>query len=269
MLRRLDFCPPNSLSGLVALWVAAVVLVAVPASAETPEARGLSIAKKVDAAADGFGNERSASEMVLINAQGDKVTRKMHSQSLEVKGDGDRSVITFDWPADVKGTRMLTHAHKTGNDDQWLFLPAYNKVKRISSRNKSGSFMGSEFAYEDISAQELDKFTYKWLRDEKIAGRDCWVLERIPTYKSGYSKQVSWIDQGYLNAVKVDYYDRKGELLKTSTMKGYTKYGTWWRWGRIDIINHQTRKRSTLTISDRKLGEGVDETDFEKRNLGE
>ncbi len=254
------------------LWsvvVTLVVLAPMAAVAQSAEEKGLEIAKKTDAANEGFGDERSTSEMVLINAQGDKVVRKMNMVTMEKKGDGDRSLITFEWPADVKGTRMLTWSHKEGNDDQWLFLPAFNKIKRISSRNRSGSFMGSEFAYEDISSQEIEKFTYKWLRDEKVGGRDCWVLERVPTYKSGYSKQITWIDKGYNGAVKIDYYDRKGELLKTSTMSGYQKFGTFWRVGTIEVVNHQTRKRSVLTISDRKLGAGVDESDFEKRNLSE
>ena len=105
---------------------------------ETPETKGLRIATKADAVNAGFKGEASEMVMILTNAHGDKTTRKMSSKTLEGTDDGDRSIITFIWPADVKGTKMLTWTHKVGNDDQWLYLPSLKRVKRISSRNKSG-----------------------------------------------------------------------------------------------------------------------------------
>ncbi len=75
--------------------------------------------------------------------------------------DGDKSLFVFDEPRDVQGTAFLIHAHREDADDQWLYLPALKRVKRISSANRSGSFMGSEFAYEDMTAQEVEKFTYR------------------------------------------------------------------------------------------------------------
>ncbi len=230
---------------------------------------GLDIMTRADKANAGFKDESSDSELILINAHGDRVVRKTAMRILEQSGDGDRSIITFLWPADVKGTKMLTWAHKTKNDDQWLYLPAFNKVKRISSRSRSGSFMGSEFAYEDLGSQEIEKFTYKLVKEEKVAGRDCWVIERVPTYKSGYSRQLVWMDKGYMNAVKIEYYDRKAELLKTSEISGYAKHGKFWRFAQIEIKNHQTQKRSILKISNRKVGMGVDASDFEKRALSD
>lgn len=232
------------------------------------QAKGLEIARKVDKANEGFEGESSTMEMVLINAHGDKTTRKMRSIVTETDNDGDKSRIEFQWPADVKGTRMLTWTHKKGNDDQWLYLPALKRVKRITSRNKSGSFMGSEFAYEDLGSQEVEKFKHDFLGDAKIDGRDCWKMQRIPVdKKSGYSKQVLWIDKGYMNAVKIEYYDRKGELLKTAEFKGFKKYGKYWRVGRIEMLNHQTRKRSILDWKERKLGVDIDEDDFDSDEL--
>jgi len=90
--------------------------------------------------------------------------------------------------------KYLTHALTP--DDQWLYLPALKRLKRISSRKKSGPFMGSEFAYEDMSSQEVEKYRYKWLRDETVEGRDAYVVERRPTYEySGYTRQIVWIDK--------------------------------------------------------------------------
>ena len=111
--------------------------------------KGLEIMTKADKANSGFLGETSEMHMTLINAHGDKVERKMNSKITETESDGDKSIFTFQWPADVKGTKMLTWTHKKGNDDQWLYLPALKRVKRITSRNKTGSFMGSEFSYEE------------------------------------------------------------------------------------------------------------------------
>ena len=140
----------------------------------------------------------------------------MKNKTLEGTTDGDKSLIIFEKPRDVKGTATLTFTHKEGSDDQWLYLPAIKRVKRISSNNKSGPFMGSEFAYEDLSSQEVEKYNYKHLRDETFDGKDCYVVERIPMDKySGYTKQVAWIDKAEYRALKIDFYDRKKSLLKT------------------------------------------------------
>jgi len=241
------------------------------AFADAAADKGLEIARKVDKANAGFEGEESTMEMLLINAHGDETKRKMRSVILEGADDGDKSRIEFDWPADVKGTRMLTWTHKRGDDDQWLYLPAIKRVKRISARNKSGSFMGSEFSYEDLGSQEVEKFTYKFMADEKDAqGRPVWKIERVPVDpRSGYSKQVLWIDKGYMNPVRTEYYDRKGELLKTAVFSDYKKFGSVYRAAKIEMKNVQTRKVSVLSWRKRKLGVDVDTYLFESDELSE
>ncbi|MCP5047439.1 MAG: outer membrane lipoprotein-sorting protein [bacterium] len=238
--------------------------------AETPEEKGLRIAIENETANNGFQGEFQETEMVLVNAQGDKTVRKMTSKTKETKKDGDMSIITFLWPADVKGTRMLTHTHKKRDDDQWLFLPSLKRVKRISSRNKSGAFMGSEFSYEDLGSQEVEKFSHKWLKDVTLDGRDCWLIEQIPTSKkSGYSKQILWTDKEYRQPVKIEYYDRKGELLKVSVFNGYKKLDNWWRVHEIKMDNVQTRKSSLIKWKVRELKPKYPADDFESESLSE
>jgi hypothetical protein len=153
--------------------------------------------------------------MTLTNRKGETSTRQIRIRTLEVPGDGDKSMSIFDEPADVKGTAMLTYSHGLEPDDQWLYLPAIKRVKRISSRNKSGPFMGSEFAFEDIGSQEVEKYSYQWLRDEACGEWQCHVLERTPAYEfSGYSRQIVWLDTQAYRMLKVEFYDRKNELLK-------------------------------------------------------
>ncbi len=146
--------------------------------------------------------------MILKNKHGQQSARKIRVRTLEVEGDGDKSLTIFDNPRDVKGTAFLTFSHKQGDDDQWLYLPALKRVKRISARNKSGSFVGSEFAYEDISSREVAKYTYRWIRNEVYAGQACFVIERYPVDKknSGYKRQVVWTD----SVLRTDQPDRTG-----------------------------------------------------------
>ncbi len=247
----------------------ALALLSLPitAVAETPEAKGLAIATKIDKANEGFKTDKSDLQMDLINAHGDIVKRKMTIHTIEGE-KGDRSIAAFSWPADVNGTKLLTWTHKNDSDDQWLYLPAIKRIKRISARNKSGSFMGSEFAYEDLAGQEVEKFTYKFLREEELNGRKVWVSERYPTDKrSGYARQITWSDKEYMGPLKIEYYDRKNELLKTGVFSDYKKFGKFWRWSKIDVTNHQTKKRSVLEWKDRKLGEELDPEDFESDAL--
>ncbi len=239
-------------------------------TAETPEEKGFAIVQEADNRDTGFKDSTANMLMTLRNRHGQESIRKIRVRSLEVKGAGDKSLSIFDNPRDVKWTAFLTFSHKKGDDDQWLYLPALKRVKRISSRNKSGSFMGSEFAYEDISSQEVEKYTYKWIRDEVYEGHECYVIERYPVDKknSGYTRQVSWIDKTEYRTFKADYYDRKKSLLKTLTFEGYQKYnGRFWRPDKMNMVNHQNGKSTRLEFSNYKFGMGLKDRDFNKNSL--
>lgn len=242
----------------------------IAALAATPEERGLEIAKEADRRNAGFKDSTVRMIMTLKNRHGQESIRKIRVKTLEVEGDGDKSMSIFDTPRDVKGTTFLTYTHKSGDDDQWLYLPALKRVKRISSRNKSGSFMGSEFSYEDIASQEVEKYTYKWVRDESLDGRDHFVLEYYPVDKknSGYTRQVSWIDKDEYRIWKVEYFDRKNSHLKTLTISGHKQYmNRFWRAGTMHMVNHQNGKSTQLKFEDYKFSTGLKEKDFNKNSL--
>ena len=191
------------------------------AVAETPEQKGLAISVEADRRDSGWDDSEAQMVMTLRNRQGQQSIRQVRVKNKEVDGDGDKGLSIFDQPRDVKGTAVLTWSHSLKPDDQWIFLPALKRVKRISSKNKSGPFMGSEFAYEDIASQEVDKYQHVYLRDEKANGLDCYVVERRPKYKySGYTRQHIWIDKQHYRPQKIDYYDRKNALLKTPDIQG-------------------------------------------------
>jgi len=247
----------------------ALLFGSVAAQAETAEEKGLAIAKEANKRTKNFGDYKADMEMILKNRNGDVSTRYIRIMGLEVANDGDKSLSIFDEPADVKGTAMLTYSHKTESDDQWLYLPALKRVKRISSRNKSGPFMGSEFAYEDIGSQEVEKYTYKYVRDEVFDGVDCFVNERDPVDKySGYTRQLVWLSKDNYLPLKIEFYDRKNALLKTLVSKGYKNYlNDHWRASDMFMDNHQTGKSTRILWKNFEFGTGLTDKDFEVNDL--
>jgi outer membrane lipoprotein-sorting protein len=249
---------------LIPLWAVG------PAAAQSPEERGLAIAREVEARDNGFGDFSADMEMILRNRHGQESRRQLRIRTLEVEGDGDKSLTIFDSPGDVKGTALLTYSHKVGDDDQWLFLPALKRVKRIASRNKSGSFMGSEFAYEDIASQELEKYTYRYLGDGRHEGRDCTLVERVPVdaANSGYTRMVTWIGKEEFRLWKVEYYDRKASHLKTLTLADYHQYlQRFWRPHRMEMVNHQNGKSTELRWAGFRFNSGLGPADFTENSL--
>src|SRR5262245_28073001 len=133
--------------------------------AQTPEERGYEIAKRASDQGKGYRDHAATGKMVLKNKAGLEAARDFDFKSMEIR-DGDRSMLVFNFPGDIRDTALLTHEHKRASDEQWMFLPAERRLKRIVGSGRSGSFVGSEFAYEDMVEQDVDKFRYKWIVDE-------------------------------------------------------------------------------------------------------
>lgn len=242
------------------------------ALAQAPEGKGLAIATEADRRGRGFGDSTAELQMILRSRSGDERTRTLRSQILE-RADGDRSLVVFETPPDVRGTALLTFSNRVGDDDQWLYLPALKRVRRIASSSRSGPFMGSEFAYEDLASQKIEKFRYTWLRDDPCPGVDyvsltCFVVERRPVTSSGYTRQIVWIDQQEYRTVRIEYYDRRDVLLKTLAPGRYERYlGRFWRAGEMIMSNHQTEKTTRLVWSNYTFGGDLRESDFTPQAL--
>lgn len=237
----------------------------------TPEAnKGYDIAARADRTDNGFGDSKVEARMVLRNKAGQETVRDLSFNTLEKVSEqvGDKSLVIFRSPRDVEGTALLSHANILDPDDQWLYLPALKRVKRISSANKSGAFVGSEFAFEDFTITELNKFTYSYIGEETVDGMTMDVVERFPRYeRSGYTKQKSWTDQDIYQTRKVEFYDRKGALLKTLSLTDYREYDGIWRSHTFTMVNHQTGKETELIFEDYQFATGLDSKDFEQSVL--
>lgn len=234
--------------------------------AQSPEQKGLEIAKAANNADEGFGSLEVNLKMILKNKNGQKSERQMTNKILELIEDGDKSLVAFHTPRDVKGTATLTFTHKLGSDDQWLYLPSIKRVKRISSSNKSGPFMGSEFAFEDLSSDEVEKYTYKFIEEKD----GLIIVEQDPVDpKSGYARRlVSYNKNKGYRVEKIEFFDRKNELLKTLVHNDYKQYkGKHWRSGTMVMTNHQNGKETTLLFSDYNFGVELADEDFTENAL--
>ena len=241
--------------------------------AQTAAEKGLEIAQKIDQHDSGWVNQSADVEMILRNQHGQESHRKLKIKTLEDtdKSDdfGDKSLTIFKTPKDVKGTSFLSFAHNTGADKQWLYMPALKRVKQIASDNKSGPFMGSEFAFEDISNQEVEKYTYKYIKDVMVAGQPGYQLERYPVDKnSGYTKQVVLLDRAEYRIHSIDFYDRKGSHLKTLTYSDYKQYANnVWRADKMSMVNLLTGKSTDLLWKSYDFSSKLRVRDFDKNAL--
>ena len=261
----------RALLNTVAPIIAGLVIAASPVEAQTPEQKGRAVAEEADRQDYGWHDNASIMRMVLRNRSGQESVRELRRRVLESteKERGDKSVIIFESPRDIQGTALLSHTRILEPDDQWLYLPALKRVKRISSGNKSGPFVGSEFAYEDLVSQEVDKYEYRWLRDEQCGDLECAVVERYPRYEnSGYTRQIVWWDKQEYRVQKIEYYDRKDALLKTLTYHDYKEYaGEYWRPDRMSMVNHQNGKSTDLVFEEWTFGTGVSDNEFTASRL--
>lgn len=233
-----------------------------------PVAKGTAISKETERRDTGFKDYIAQAEMVLKQQDKELSRREFSTKVLEIVGDGDHSVNVFSSPKDVAGTAILIHAHGLAPDDQWLFLPAVNRVKRISTKSKSGPFVGSEFAYEDISTWVPEKYTYRFLKKDMQGNNDCFLVENTPAYAdSGYSKLHEWVDAKIFRPRKIEYYDRKGDLLKTLTFEDYQVYGSYWRPAKMVMVNHQTGRSTELLWKHYEFGVGITEADIDQSKL--
>ncbi|MCB9736689.1 MAG: outer membrane lipoprotein-sorting protein [Deltaproteobacteria bacterium] len=252
---------------LASLLAAAALAGAGAAHAATPEEDGAAVARELVRHRTGFGDQAVTVTMELRNAGGEAARKEIRVKTLERQGDAPATVVILEAPSDVKGTALLSLG-----DDQWLYLPASHRVRRIASSNRSGPFLGSEFSYEDLMGDKPDR--YRWrLTGKKAcpAGGDCLVVETTPTYEgSGYSRRVLWVEAGTYRVMQVDYFDVKGDALKTLVYAGYQTYaGGHDRARTLTMTNHVTGKSTVLRFGDYAFGNGFTEADFNKERLAQ
>ncbi len=234
----------------------------------TPEEKGLAIAQELAARNAGYRDLGGQVDMVLSDASGSEARRSFSLKVLEKASgtDGDKSLIVFDAPADVKGTAVLSHASPEGEDEQWLFLPSAHRTKRISAANRTGAFAGSEFSFEDLTGNDARKYGWKYVASE---GNIVTVEATPRDAASAYSKRLLHIDATEMRISSIDFFDRRGEKLKTLTYSDYKQLNEkFWRSHTWSMKNLQTSKATTIRFTTMKLGTGLSVADFAPGKLG-
>ena len=218
-------------------------------------------------------DEFNKTTMRLQNKRGQERKRKMEYYSKTYEGDNDKILIRFLEPADVKGVGLLTIEHTERDDDQWLYLPALKKVRRISSSDQGDSFMGTDFTYEDIRSEKLDKHEYNVTGSETVDGHECYILEALPATEeqikdSGYSKRIIWMRKDIFLIVKAEYYNKKGELFKTEVRGDIVEAApNLYRPNLMKMNNLKTGHSTTITFDERKMNSGIEDGLFTERKL--
>lgn len=216
---------------------------------QDPKRYGLALAEYADRYDSGWVDQYSKGTMVLFDARGDKVERQFAQTVLEGTV-GDKSIVRFLLPAEIRGVAALIHEHPRATDDSWLYLPASRRVRRISGANRSASFQGTEFTYEDLSGFSVERYDWRYLRDATVNGEPVYLLEARPRYAdSAYSRLEIALHRTHYRGERAVFYDLAGRKLKTLTQTRWQQvHERFWRPLRLDMTNHQTHKRTLLEV---------------------
>jgi outer membrane lipoprotein-sorting protein len=172
------------------------------------------IAKKSDDALNMATDAKSEMSMQIFDRNKSKRERRIISYAKKYPNGDKKTLLIFDYPADVKGSAFLVWDPKGKDDQQWLYLPALEKIRQIAPGDKGGSFMGTDFSYYDMGGMDVDDFSYKFIREESVDGSPCYVLESIPKKTIPYGKITTWIRKDNFLPARSDIYDKNGELMK-------------------------------------------------------
>ena len=226
---------------------------------------GYDIMKKADEVAEPKTSSSTAT-LTIHSKKGSDRLREVIMMSKDY-GDVEKSVIVFTTPKDVAGTGylMFDYDDDDKDSDNWLYLPAMKKTRRIASSGSEseGSFMGTDFTYDDMGQRHVDEDTHKLLREETRNGHKCWVVESVPVDKHEiYSRKVTWIRQDCLIADHVEYYDKLNKLHRVLDIQDVKKIQGFWTIQKMEMKNVQTEHSTTIVVKNSQYNVKVDKALF-------
>ena len=206
--------------------------------------------------------------MTLENKSGKQRIRKI-KQFTKDMGDVEKSIMFFQSPADVKNTSFMSWAYDSDkSDDQWIYLPALKKTKRISSDSKSDYFMGSDFTYDDLGDRKLDADSHTLLRSETVDGVDYYVVESVSKDEDYmYSKAITWIRKDNFIGLQKEFYDEDGDLLKILSITEFKEISGILVITNSEMKNVQKDHRTMMVLSDIKVNTGMSDSKFTERMM--
>ncbi len=218
-------------------------------------------------------------EMILIDAKGNRRQRLLRSYRRDAPDhpEDSQSILFFLEPANVKDTGFLTYDYDAPDrdDDQWLYLPALKKVKRIAAADKSGSFMGSDFSYADMSTPNLDDYRYEVMKEVEIDGHKAWQIKSTPLneaeiVRTGYTQAVVFVRQDNFVVIRAVNWVRQGNKLKYMEIKSLEQIDGIWTGTEMVMstkVGKVTEHASILRMRDVKYGQPLDDELFSQRRL--
>ncbi len=254
----------------IGILLLAVVALAGPAPAADPSA--LDVMKK-QREVHRVKDEEERQTLKLVSKSGASKERKLVRYLLSGGGDLDKILVRFLAPRDVENTGLLTWEGKDGNDDQWLYLPAVKRPKRIAASGKKNRFMGTDFAYEDLRPENVAVNRYALVGSEAIDGADCFVIDATPATErqaadSGYSRRRIWVRKDTLVTVKREYYDKQAKLEKVEHhRKQVNVTGAVWRANEVEMHDVQNGTRTVITVETRVVNKGLKDDFFTETEL--
>jgi len=206
--------------------------------------------------------------MTLTNSRGEQRIRTL-SQFIKDDGTTEKKIMFFITPADVRNTSFMNWSHSDGrDDDQWIYLPALKRTKRISSDGKSDYFMGSDFTYDDLGDRHPDMDNHKLLREETVDGKSCYVIESTPKDADYmYSKTVTWVMKDNYLGLKREFYDDRNTLLKILSIQKFEKVDGFWTILETKMHNVQKDHTTVIKFTEVQKNKGIPDSKFTERSM--
>ena len=247
--------------------IAAVTLMVMTGFGASAQLTGTQIIDKTYNRATG-DDQNAMLTMTLTNNSGQTRVRKIQQFSKDM-GDVEKSIMFFESPADVKNTSFMNWSYDDDTaDDQWIYLPALKKVKRISSDSKSDYFMGSDFTYDDLGDRKVNADNHTLLREETINEKVCYVVESTSKDEDYmYSKTITWIDKATFIGVQKEFYDEDEELLKILTINKVEEIAGFYVITNSEMKNIQKNHSTTMILNEVKVNSGISASMFSERMM--
>ncbi len=263
--------------------IALIALAALQPAAGQQKLSASDIARRVQDRDTGR-DSRAAMRMKLFDRQNRARERALTLTSLEGRGKpgapgaapvGDRLLIRFTYPNDIRGTGFLVLEHPKGEDERFLYLPSLGRVRRIAGSEAQESFVGSDFTYEDIGGREFDEYTYtivdenaSWTPPAGGPARPAWRLEsRRKDQSARFPRVVSTIVKDSFVVVGAEIYNRRDEKQKVYTVRRLEQIEGIWTAMDAEMTNLLEKSRTELTIEKVDYNVGLKDADFTRREL--
>ena len=252
----------------ISIILLACILSIFPASAET----GFELMQQYQALHE-VETEYTHSNMTLINNKGQKRERSMQTYEKKYPNGENRSLLKFLAPKNILNVGLLTWQHNDVDDDQWLYLPASKRIKRISSSGKKNPFMGSDLSFEDMQGEDLQTHSYKVIAEEEVDGQLCWKIEALPATKkemraSAYGKRIIWLRKDITYPLKIEFYNRRNLLIKHASYEDLKQVkGSVWRHNKSVMKTLKKNTSTVLLVNKREIGLDIPSNQFNQQTL--